>query len=826
MIPGRMDAKSNILKLVRDRLQNETKDKWVLVLDNIDDVDFLFDTPSAIQARQQGVVDISNPRPIINYLPRSENGSILITTRNKRSALRLVAEGDIIEIKPMDKKGASTLLQKKLPMPDDNEAIAELVAALEFLPLAIVQAAAYMSQRVPRYSVRQYLKEFRQSDRKKTSLMSYERGYFRRDTEVANSVFNTWQVSFNYIQMARPSAADLLSLMSFFDRQGIPEVLIRTETKKLHDRNWSDGINSDEDEASSINNEDFEVDISTLLEHSLISTNVNGTTFEMHALVQLAMRNWLEAHGKLESWKRKYIENLSEEFPTGEYENWEKCMSLFPHVKAATNQQPEGRESLRQWATLLYNVAWYAWRRGILADAENMSVRSMEVRKNLLGPEHADTLKSMAMVGLVFKTNGQWKEAEELETKVMETRMRVLGAQHPNTLTSMGNLASTYTNQGRWNEAEKLQAQVIATSKKMLGEEHPDTLTSMTNLASTYRNQGRWNEAEKLEVQAMNTFTRVLGEEHPDTLISTANLASTYMNQGRWKEAEELELKVMETSKRVLGPEHPDTLASMASLASTFRNQGRWKEAEELETKVMERRLKVLGPEHPDTLTGMANLASTFWNQGRWEEAEELDLQVMEISKSVLGIEHPSTLTSMANLASTYTNQSRWKEAEALGLQVMEISRRVLGAEHPSTLTSMANLASTYRKEGRWMEAEALEVQVMETRKTMLGAEHPATLTSTANLASTYRNQGRWKEAEELEVHVMETRMRALGANHPSTLTSMANLSLTWKEQDRNVEALSLLSECVRLRIEVLGFDHPDTLSSSASLARWETEKH
>jgi Tetratricopeptide repeat len=49
---------------------------------------------------------------------------------------------------------------------------------------------------------------------------------------------------------------------------------------------------------------------------------------------------------------------------------------------------------------------------------------------------------------------------------------RALGPEHPDTLTSMANLASTYRIQGRWAEAEKLFVQVMETSKTVLGPEH------------------------------------------------------------------------------------------------------------------------------------------------------------------------------------------------------------------------------------------------------------------------------------------------------------------------------------------------------------------
>ena len=790
-IPGRRNPKANIFELVHDWLHDEKKGKWMLVLDNVDDADFLLKPQTTSQEAQEGGLSSGLAQPLLRYLPPSGNGTILITTRSRHMALKLVEESNIVAVEPMDKGQALALFETKLGKQSNKTDITELAAALEFMPLAIIQAAAYIKERAPRYSIQQYIKKFQRGDQAKTSLLHHDAGHLRRDWEAKNSILVTWQISFDYIFQTRRSAANLLSLMSFFDRQGIPEALIRNRsgTRNGHENLRANGGNSgesgDEDSVSEASVDDgFEDDILTLRNYSFISLSTGATTFEMHRLVQLATRKWLEGQGQLEGWRHQYIKNLCMEFPAGLHENWPKCQAYFPHAKSVLLLQPEGEESLREWALILYNAAWYAWARGNPIDAEQMSIKSMKVRKKLLGEGHKDTLSSMAMVALSNSLKGRWKEAEELEVQVIETRKRVLGA------------------------------------------EHPDTLSSMANLASTYRNQGRWKEAEELQVQVVETSSRVLGAEHPDTLSSMANLASTYRDQGRWKEAEELQAKELEICSKVLGAEHPDTLSSMANLASTYRDQGRWKEAEELQAKELEICSKVLGAEHPSTLTSMANLASTYMNQGRWKEAEELDVQVMETRKRVLGAEHPSTLTSMANLASTFWNQGRWKEAEELDVQVMETRKRVLGPEHPDALSSMANLASTYMNQGRWKEAEELNVQVMETRKRVLGAEHPSTLSSVANLASTYRNQGRWKEAEELNVQVMETRKRVLGAEHPDTLTSMNNLAFTLKSQSRNEEAMSLMKNCFQLRKQILSPQHPHTESSLKALNKWADGEH
>ncbi|CAI7629154.1 unnamed protein product [Penicillium viridicatum] len=773
-ILGRQDPQADIFKLVENWLRDEKIEKWVCILDNIDDDQLL---------ALRNLPNASN-KPLLEYIPRSQNGSVIITSRSREVALKMVDHEGLVEVNPMERSEALELFRRKLGESQESgsQESEQLVDALEFMPLAIVQAASYIRNQECRYSVSQYLTDFQESDRKATNLLKIKPSYVNRDWGAENSILKTWRISFNHIRQTKPSAADLLSLMSFFDRQGIPESLVRYRPKaNYRSRSTSELLSDSSDGETS--ESDFRDDITTLRDYLFISFSENGTTFTMHRLVQLTTYMWLKDDARIAQWKDKFISTLYNEFPTtGEYENWERCRLLFPHVKSAMSQQPTSPDAQRQWATLLYRCAWYASTSGNIADTREMASKSREQRIVLLGDEHEEVFDSIAMLATAFGLEGRWKEAEPLQVQVMERQ------------------------------------------KAKLGEDHPDTLTSISDLASTFWNQGRWKEAEKLEVQVMERRKATLGEDHPDTLTSISNLASTFWNQGRWKEAEKLEVQVMERRKATLGEDHPETLTSISNLASTFWNQGRWKEAEKLEVQVMERRKATLGEDHPDTLTSISNLASTFWNQGRWKEAEKLEVQVMERRKATLGEDHPDTLTSISNLASTFWNQGRWKEAELLQVQVMERTKAKLGEDHPNTLTSISNLAWTFSNQGRWKEAELLQVQVMERTKAKLGEDHPNTLTSISNLAWTFSNQGRWKEAELLEVQVMERRKTNLGEDHPDTLRSMSNLAYTWKSSGRDAEAIDLLRNCLAKREQIIGLNHPRTLSDSETLLEWETE--
>jgi hypothetical protein len=117
----------------------------------------------------------------------------------------------------MNTAEALDLIRKKLDDCAEREELVQLVEELEFMPLAIVQAASYIAHRAPRCSALQYLEKLRQGDREARKLLNHEGKHIHRDWEAKNSILLTWQISFDHIRRIRQSTADLLSLMSFFD---------------------------------------------------------------------------------------------------------------------------------------------------------------------------------------------------------------------------------------------------------------------------------------------------------------------------------------------------------------------------------------------------------------------------------------------------------------------------------------------------------------------------------------------------------------------------------------------------------------------------------
>ncbi|KAJ6035966.1 Tetratricopeptide-like helical [Penicillium herquei] len=317
-IQGQRDPGTNAFKLVEAWLNSEESGKWVIILDNVDDDRFLRERAASDSKTQE------KPRkPLLSYIPKSQ-GAVLVTGRNEKTVVKIVGRRNLIQIKHLPESEAIDLLHKKLILPGDERKVSNLdtsrrlVKELGFLPLAICQAAAFISYFSPRCSVSQYLEKFLNSDHSAIMLLEHEvpgEDSLNRDWEAESSIVTTWQLSFDYIARAQPPAADLLSLMCFFDRNEIPECVLHVPPRSPTQQT---GLQSDTKKRSHSEMEDsdqeFAVNIGVLRDFALV-TMISGKSFTMHRLVRLITQSWLRKLGRFDFWYSQFINNLRREFP-------------------------------------------------------------------------------------------------------------------------------------------------------------------------------------------------------------------------------------------------------------------------------------------------------------------------------------------------------------------------------------------------------------------------------------------------------------------------------------------------------------------------------
>ncbi|KAM0714640.1 hypothetical protein Q7P37_009938 [Cladosporium fusiforme] len=513
-VPGGNDQKANVFQLFRTWLRDANKGKWLLIIDNADDVRFLLEPPSTTgQTGSQSWSQVpSQGERCLDYLPECSQGSLLVTTRSSDAALKMVEQRNIVSVDLMNERHAVSLLKKKLGGGHNRDEIVELARELEHMPLAMAQAAAYIRQRAPRCSVQSYVEKLKKSRKSKLSLLGRDEGDLRRDRDAKNSILSTWQISFEHVWSIRRSAANLLSLMSCFDRQAIPEALLRARNTELDEHATSraktdphiiddeesdqrdddsesrDSSDDEIEDTSATEGEDFEEDLVMLRGYSFIAVTKDTATFEMHSLVQLATQRWLQENQRLTHWQAQFVHNLENGFPMGRFENWAKCRSLFPHAMIVLEMRLTDQSIVLQQACLLYKSGWYASEQGAYVYAERMEALCMKLRRKVLGPEHPDTLTSMSNLALTYQYQGQYDKAAELGGRVLEIRKRVLGPEHPDTLTSMANQAFSFTCLDYVVQAIENMRMSARLSNSVLGNTHPDAL-SRNQVLSQWSNE-------------------------------------------------------------------------------------------------------------------------------------------------------------------------------------------------------------------------------------------------------------------------------------------------------------------------------------------------
>jgi tetratricopeptide (TPR) repeat protein len=700
----------------------EEQDRWLLVLDNMDDISIAGD-----------------------YLPRlrAGGGHLLITTRDP-NATGIPAEG--LEVSVLEVKDAKELLLLRSNLCDDdivlsqeinNEAI-RIVTTLGFLALAIEQAAAYIREQLK--DIFKFMAVY--LSRRKALHSRRTWGNWEYRWEVAT----TWLLSFEEIEKRSSDAAKLLRLFAFLNPDGILVEFLEA---------GKDGV---PEIVGALIGDSFLLNnaLGELERFSLIRRPADGNVVTIHRLVQSVIKGEMASNDMVE-YQGMVLGLFDSAFPKSTEETRQLCRRYQGQVVGPLFEVVDTLKT-KQVADVMRRVAEFLLSDGKYGDCKRLLEEADIIYVEVSGAEGLETLQNAEWLALLYQDLGQTNEAAELQEKVLEARQRILRHEHCDTLTAMSNLALSYRDLGHTSEAAELQEKELEATQRILGHEHPDTLTSMNNLATSYWDLGQTKEAAELQEKVLEAMQRILGHKHRDTLTAINNLAWSYRGLGQPKEAAELQEKVLEARQRILKHEHPDTLTAMSNLALSYRDLGHTSKAAELQEKVLEAMQRILGHEHRDTLTSMNNLATSYWDLGQTKEAAELQEKVLEARQRILRHEHPDTLTAMSNLALFYRYLGRTSEAAELQEKELEATQRILGHEHPDTLTSMNNLAMSYRNLGRTKEAAEMEVMVVDVLWRIWGHKHPHTLSAMGNLVEIYKELGRNEEAGKLEEVLNATR--------------------------------------------------------------------
>ncbi|KAF7368060.1 FabD/lysophospholipase-like protein [Mycena sanguinolenta] len=700
---------------------------WLLVFDNADDPN----------------IDLQD------FIPECDHGSIIITSRNP---CLCIYAGSHSLVSDMEEQDAVALLLKSAAQKitaTTEQIAANIVKGLFYLPLAIVQAGAFISKsrNLGNY-LELYTKNKEQLLRQKPA-QSQDRYKW--------TVYTTWQMSFDQLS---PSAAMLLQHCSFLHFNGISEDIFRYASGYRFPSNGP----SKEDLQSPLqllshflgptgewDSLQFTFAMNEVQAYSLITFDEETKLFSIHPLVHAWGQTTSPNPDKCRLTVGAILGMVLSK--RSRHDNVLPTLILCPHIELVMKTGVDLALNFR------YNYGWLFGEAGKYKQGAEILEGVLKMETQLLGDEHSNTLTTMNNLASIYNDLGEYQIAKDLLLHVVDKRKQILGDNHPDTLLTMGNLASSYSNFGEYQEAKELRMTVLEKQKQILGDNHLDTLVAMGSLATAYSALGEYQEAKDLEMAVLEKQKQILGNNHPDTLVAMGNLATTYSALGEYQEAKDLEIAVLDKRKQILGEDHPDTLIAIANLATTYSDLGEYQQAKGLEITVLNTRKHILGDNHPDTLRAMMNLAATHSKLGEYQEAKDLEITGLEKQKKIQGNNHPDTLIAMGNLANTYSKLGNHQEAQELKIAVLEKRKQILGDNHPQTLLAMVNLATTYWRLKDYQNAKVLETTVVEKQKQILGDTHPDTLYAMSNLAFTYSDLGEHQKAQELRDFVQEAKI-------------------------------------------------------------------
>ncbi|QRV94760.1 nephrocystin-3 protein [Ceratobasidium sp. AG-Ba] len=795
---------ADLISIARERGVGETADdaltwlanihgNWLMVYNNADDI--------TINLR--------------GYFPPSPHGSIIITTRN-RGAVNLAHDMDAAcQVTAMPDEEARELLNKAAGLTNDSDkaTLDELIRAMGYFPLAIVQAGAYI--RTHTCSLKDYLEMYQKSQ---GQLLEEYADEVQKIDDYERTVYATWQLSYRQLT---PLAGRLFDVMAFMHHDHILEDTFRLALMGLRDglsplTPTADEARAEQFAAELLTNFTTLVDgtwnkstflrtLNNLASYSLITYDPIGRSYSIHPLVQRWARTVVTDPATIRGCTASLLAwSVIEYKETKEDLVYRRI--LLGHIDSLPGQEKRRpRLAGRFWTIYMEN--------GRIEDGEPLVKAENEANLKALGRHHPYTLLSTQRVALALFRQGRPREAESLQREVLQVGKKVWGSEHPETLTAMSCLAKTYGLEWRWKEAEVLFREVVEIGKRVRSNGHVRSLRAASNLAGAYSMQGKFLEAEAIIQETLAVAKQELGDDHPETLRYIEQMSTIYGEQEKWAEAEALAEESLESAKRVYGDQHAMTLKAMTALGETYFRQDRLDKAEVLQAEVVKMAVAIWGSEHPGTLDVINGLAKVQGAQGRHAEAEALLTGVVEIQKQTQGKEHPATLMAMGNLGKTYSKQGRWADAEKLQKEVLESGYRVWGSGHPYTLLSKGNLAETYSGQERWTEAEILQREVVEANKRAY-VPPKIILQDMSSLAMTLSKQERWAEAKALYQEAVEVGKRVWGSDDPKTLSVMHSLASSLRHLGKLRKAESLISTVVDSQRRVLGDSHIKTIES------------
>jgi hypothetical protein len=554
--------------------------------------------------------DLADPADLRGLWPPAvTHGRVLVTTRRRDAVLsgqgrRLVDVGLFTPAEAVSYLEAKLAAHGRAGQPDQ---LAALAADLGYLPLALAQAAAYLTDLD--LGCQAYRRRLADRRRRLAELVSDDSGL---PDDQRTALAATWSLSVEQAGRARPAglAGPMLELAAMGDPNGIPAAVLTSAPALAYLAGRRGGAAA----GGNLDGDDAQDALRCLHRFCLAELDPSSPdrAVRVHSLIQRVTRENLppDRRGPL---ARAFADALLAAWPDVERDT-ELAQALrsstgtLASLAGAELWQPDGHAVLFRAGTSLGEARLVTAAAAYFQDLQAAALSH-------LGPDHPHTLATRHDLAYWRGAAGDAAGAAAAFEELLADRLRVLGPDHPYTLTTRHNLAYMRRQAGdAAGAAAAAFEELLADQLRVLGPDHPDTLATRAGLAMLRGEAGDAAGAAAAFEELLADRLRVLGPDHPDTLATRAGL--TYW-RGKAGDAAGAAAAAFEElladHLRALGPDHPNTLAARRDLAYWRGEAGDAAGAAAALEELLADRLRVLGPDHPDTLAARHDL--DYWTR-------------------------------------------------------------------------------------------------------------------------------------------------------------------------------------------------------------------
>jgi tetratricopeptide (TPR) repeat protein len=496
------------LAAARDWL--ERHDRCLLIVDNVDD-------PAAV-------------RPL---LPRAGGGHVLLTARSDVDWADWAMPLPLDMLEPDD---ASRFLRHRSGDPDEAAAAA-LATELGRLPLALEQAASYISE-TGGLTLAGYLALFQVRSRE---LLGRGRPVGRDDT-----VNMTWSLSLDRLTEASPSAVDLLTVSAFLAADDISISLLTEQASELPSRL-----------AETITDPLVLADtIGVLRRYGLAKAAADAII--VHRLLQAVIRNNLDEDTQ-RRWAGFALATVTAGFPD-DWEDplvWPQCQRLVSHALAATGHAERLAVDLAAVSLLLDRAGRYLRRRGQYGPEAELLRRVLALDERIQRDD-ATLWISHNNLGEVLRQLGDLRGARAKLARAIELGERTLGPDHPNLVAPHSNLGEVLRQLEDLPGARAELIRAIGLGERALGPDHPaDFAMLLYRLGTLEEDIGDLQSAQASLTRAVSMDERAYGPDHKVVSADLETLAHIQEQLGDLRGATASLLRALEIRQRNDGTDWP-----------------------------------------------------------------------------------------------------------------------------------------------------------------------------------------------------------------------------------------------------------------------------